>query len=129
MPTDPTFIVVCSNTSVSKLVYDWISGSTQGRPGGTEIYRDGALPLFRNVEGGRRVEQPRLCLSIAPLWNRVRALRMSSATSPRMKLTSSRCSINDERASRRTRSPTPTFCARPSTLWGSRIGSARRSDA
>ena len=55
MPTDPTFIVVCSNTSVSKLVYDWISGWTQVQPGGAEVYRDGALPLFRNMEGGRRV--------------------------------------------------------------------------
>ena len=62
MPTDPTFIVVCSNTSVSKLVYDWISGWTEGHPGGTEACRDGNLALFRNMEGGRRVEQPRTLL-------------------------------------------------------------------
>jgi type III restriction enzyme len=62
MPTDPTFIVVCSNTAVSKLVYDWISGWTQTEAGGGEAHRDGALPLFRNIENGRLVDQPRTLL-------------------------------------------------------------------
>ena len=62
MPTDPTFIVVCSNTAVSKLVYDWIAGWRQLDVGDGEKLRDGALPLFQNVAGGRRVEQPRTLL-------------------------------------------------------------------
>src|SRR5207248_9132934 len=62
MPTDPAFIVVCSNTAVSKLVYDWISGWKQALPDGTIVHRDGGLRLFRNVEGGKMLEQPRSLL-------------------------------------------------------------------
>ncbi len=61
MPTDPAFIVVCSNTSVSKLVYDWIAGWRQ-TAGGTTVLRNGALPLFRNVDGGKLLGQPRTLL-------------------------------------------------------------------
>jgi type III restriction enzyme len=62
MPTDPAFIVVCSNTKVSKLVYDWISGWKQELSDGTIVQRDGALPLFRNIEGGKLLQQPRSLL-------------------------------------------------------------------
>jgi len=37
MGTPPVFIVVCSNTSVSKLVYDWIGGWEKALPGGPEL--------------------------------------------------------------------------------------------
>ncbi len=62
MPTDPTFIVVCSNTTVSKLVYDWIAGWRQSQPGGADVFRDGALPLLSNVERGKLLGQPRTLL-------------------------------------------------------------------
>src|SRR3546814_7148205 len=42
-------IVVCPNTIVSKLVYDWISGQSVERPDGSEALRSGALPLLSNV--------------------------------------------------------------------------------
>jgi type III restriction enzyme len=61
MPIDPAFIVVCSNTNVSKLVYDWIGGWKQ-KVDGSRVDRDGALPLFRNVEGGKVLDQPRTLL-------------------------------------------------------------------
>ena len=48
--TPPVFIVVCNNTSVSKLVYDYISGWTKKLPDGTEVPVPGKLPLFTNVE-------------------------------------------------------------------------------
>jgi type III restriction enzyme len=62
MPADPTFIVVCNNTSVSKLVFDWIAGWKQQLPDGTVVARDGALPHFRNVENGKTTSQPRALL-------------------------------------------------------------------
>jgi type III restriction enzyme len=53
----PVFIVVCNNTSTSKLVYDWISGyektEGEGETAKTRIVL-GKLPLFSNVdESGR----------------------------------------------------------------------------
>jgi type III restriction enzyme len=62
MDVDPTFIVVCSNTVVSKLVYDWIAGWKQVLPNGKVIHRDGALPLFANVRDGAVLDQPRTLL-------------------------------------------------------------------
>jgi type III restriction enzyme len=59
----PVFIVVCPNTIVSKLVYDWISGQVVERPGGEEVLRSGALPLLSNVgEDGRWVGRSRTVL-------------------------------------------------------------------
>ena len=43
------FIVVCPNTIVSKLVYDWIGGQTVEQPDGTEVLRPGYLDLLSNV--------------------------------------------------------------------------------
>jgi type III restriction enzyme len=62
MKADPTFIVVCSNTSVSKLVYDWVAGWEQLQPDGSTVVRDGALPLFSNSEHGDWRSQPRTLL-------------------------------------------------------------------
>ena len=45
----PVFIVVCNNTSTSKLVYDHIAGYEREESGRTVLI-DGKLPLFRNVE-------------------------------------------------------------------------------
>ena len=46
----PCFIVVCSNTASSKLVYDYISGWRTQKPDGTEDFQDGRLALFRNFD-------------------------------------------------------------------------------
>jgi type III restriction enzyme len=51
MGRPPVFIVVCSNTSVSKLVYDWIAGYDRSLPNGTTVAAPGKLPLFSNVDG------------------------------------------------------------------------------
>lgn len=49
--TPPVFIVVCNNTSVSKLVYDWIAGWERSIGGaGETVAVKGALPLFSNVD-------------------------------------------------------------------------------
>jgi type III restriction enzyme len=46
--TPPVFIVVCNNTNVSKLVYDYIAGWEKTAPNGEPIVQTGKLPIFRN---------------------------------------------------------------------------------
>jgi type III restriction enzyme len=48
----PVMIVVCPNTAVSKLVFDWISGWEKELEDGTEVLVPGELDLFSNVEDG-----------------------------------------------------------------------------
>ncbi len=50
--TPPVFIVVCSNTNVSKLVYDYIAGWEKALANGEKIVVPGGLPLFSNEENG-----------------------------------------------------------------------------
>jgi type III restriction enzyme len=46
----PCFIVVCQNTAISKLVYDYISGFYRKGDEGSETLVQGRLPLFRNFD-------------------------------------------------------------------------------
>jgi type III restriction enzyme len=46
----PCFIIVCQNTAISKLVYDFISGFQRKNDGGTTTLENGRLPLFRNFD-------------------------------------------------------------------------------
>jgi len=46
----PCFIVVCQNTSISKLVYDYISGFHQKNEDDTYTFHNGRLALFRNFD-------------------------------------------------------------------------------
>lgn len=48
--TPPVFIVVCNNTNVSKLVFDYIGG-WEKTLGERTIAQAGALPIFRNDDG------------------------------------------------------------------------------
>ena len=59
----PCFIVVCNNTSASKLVYDYISGFQQPHKDGTSKLVEGRLPLFRNHdEHGNALGRPKTLL-------------------------------------------------------------------
>lgn len=59
----PCFIVVCNNTSASKLVYDYISGFYQKAEDGTEKFNNGRLELFRNYDdNGNPYPKPRTLL-------------------------------------------------------------------
>jgi type III restriction enzyme len=60
----PVFIVVCNNTNVSKLAFDWIAGYETGRihPDGSPYVAPGNLPIFGNVEGNRWVARPNTIL-------------------------------------------------------------------
>ncbi|MBI5529320.1 MAG: DEAD/DEAH box helicase family protein [Deltaproteobacteria bacterium] len=46
----PCFIIVCQNTAISKLVYDFISGFTRQNDDGTVSFENGRLELFRNFD-------------------------------------------------------------------------------
>ena len=48
--TPPVFVVVCSNTNVSKLVFDFIAG-WERRVGDDIVVQAGQLPIFRNDDG------------------------------------------------------------------------------
>ncbi len=59
----PVFIVVCNNTSTSKLVHDFIGGFHRESDGESETYHAGRLALFRNFdEHGNRFARPRTLL-------------------------------------------------------------------
>ncbi|MBH46600.1 MAG: restriction endonuclease [Halobacteriovorax sp.] len=59
----PCFIVVCNNTSTSKLVYDYISGFNRKNNDGSEQLEMGRLKLFRNHdEHGNPLARPRTLL-------------------------------------------------------------------
>ncbi len=49
-PTPPCFIIVCQNTSISKLVYDYVSGFQQEKKDGSSVLVNGRLALFRNFD-------------------------------------------------------------------------------
>jgi type III restriction enzyme len=59
----PVFIVVCNNTSTSKLVYDYISGFERQNEDGTRSLQNGGLALFRNyADDGTKLARPRTLL-------------------------------------------------------------------
>ncbi|HAZ30889.1 TPA: restriction endonuclease subunit R, partial [Candidatus Acetothermia bacterium] len=58
----PVFIVVCNNTNVSKLVYDYIAGWDKPLPDGSTVPVPGALPILSNVQGDRWFPRPNTIL-------------------------------------------------------------------
>jgi len=59
----PCFIIVCNNTSSSKLVYDYISGFTRENNDGSISFENGRLELFRNYDAhGNQLGCPRTLL-------------------------------------------------------------------
>ncbi len=63
MRVPPCFIVVCNNTSTSKLVYDYISGFQRENQDGSSTLENGRLELFRNFdEHGNPLPRPNTLL-------------------------------------------------------------------
>jgi type III restriction enzyme len=60
--TPPVFIIVCPNTVVSKLVYDYIAGNVIVGPDGEARVAPGQLPLLSNEVDGRVFDRPRTIL-------------------------------------------------------------------
>jgi len=59
----PCFIIVCQNTAISKLIYDFISGFHRQHDDGSTTLENGRLPLFRNFdEHGNPLARPRTLL-------------------------------------------------------------------
>lgn len=59
----PCFIIVCQNTSISKLVYDYVSGFYRENEDGSTTLENGRVPLFRNFdEHGNPYPRPRTLL-------------------------------------------------------------------
>ncbi|MBN2309859.1 MAG: DEAD/DEAH box helicase family protein [Candidatus Hydrogenedentes bacterium] len=59
----PCFIIICNNTSASKLVYDYVSGFRRENEDGSTTLENGRLELFRNFdELGNQLARPRTLL-------------------------------------------------------------------
>jgi type III restriction enzyme len=46
----PCFIIVCQNTAISKLVYDYVAGYQRQKEDGSTVLENGRLPLFQNFD-------------------------------------------------------------------------------
>ena len=55
----PCFIIVCQNTAISKLVYDFVSGFHRKNDDTTATLENGRLPLFRNYDDSTGNPLPR----------------------------------------------------------------------
>ena len=60
--TPPVMIVVCNDTKVSKLVYDWIAGWEKKTADGEKVVVKGNLPVFNNEDDGAWRDQPNTLL-------------------------------------------------------------------
>ncbi|MGI8428084.1 MAG: BPTD_3080 family restriction endonuclease [Solirubrobacteraceae bacterium] len=60
--TPPVFIVVCPNTVVSKLVYEWVAGDQVEVDGEIIAHKPGNLALLSNVVDGQPLARPRTIL-------------------------------------------------------------------
>jgi type III restriction enzyme len=60
--TPPVFIVVCNNTNVSKLVFDFVAGWPKSLEDGSAIAVPGRLSLFSNVVDGKWSARPNTIL-------------------------------------------------------------------
>ncbi len=60
--TPPVMIVVCSNTNVSKLVYDHVAGWEKALPDGSSLVVPGQLPIFNNERDGAWASRPNTIL-------------------------------------------------------------------
>jgi type III restriction enzyme len=60
--TPPVFIIVCNNTNVSKLVYDYVAGWEKTLDDGSTILVPGALEIFSNAKDGAWLSRPNTVL-------------------------------------------------------------------
>jgi type III restriction enzyme len=58
----PVFIIVCNNTNVSKMMYDYIAGWEKQVDDDLSVLVPGALPIFSNVKDGCWVARPNTIL-------------------------------------------------------------------
>lgn len=79
----PCFIIVCQNTAISKLVFDYVSGFERENSDGTTSIENGRLPLFRNFDAhAPRFPSPTRSSSTASSLNRATPSIPASAPWP-----------------------------------------------
>ncbi|MEZ6142945.1 MAG: DEAD/DEAH box helicase family protein [Zavarzinella sp.] len=62
-PIPPCFIIVCQNTAISKLIFDYVSGYHREDEDGNTQFKPGKLELFRNFdEYGNPIARPKTLL-------------------------------------------------------------------
>jgi type III restriction enzyme len=87
----PVFIVVCNNTTVSKMIYDYIAGwERQIGTDGQSVLVPGRLPLFSNIQHDEWLNRPRTILvdslqlesgdALTPEFRRVAAAEIEEFT-------------------------------------------------
>jgi type III restriction enzyme len=87
----PVFIIVCSNTTVSKMVYDYVAGWDKPvGAGGQTVPAPGKLALFSNVQDGAWAQRPRTILvdseqlesgeALSPEFRRAAAIEIEEFT-------------------------------------------------
>jgi type III restriction enzyme len=111
----PCFIVVCNNTSTSKLVYDYISGFQRENEDGSTTLENGRLALFRNFdEHGNPIARPRTLLIDSEQLESGDAWTTTSAPWPLTRSSGSgaRSSNAPATAGRPRNSPIRTCCGR-----------------
>ena len=111
----PCFIVVCNNTSTSKLVYDYISGFHRRNEDGSTAPVPGRLPLFRNFdEDGHPLAQPHTLLIDSEQLDSGEALGADfrAAASDEIERFRGRSSSAPATAAKPRASPTTTCCER-----------------
>lgn len=84
--TPPVFIVVCNNTNVSKLIFDYVAGWEKTINDGSTVLVPGQLPVFGNVADGKWTERPNTILidseqiesgeAMSPEFKRIAALEI-----------------------------------------------------
>ena len=60
--TPPVFIVVCNNTNVSKMIYDFVAGYEKTTKNGKAVLKRSDYELFENHDGKEWYHQPRTIL-------------------------------------------------------------------
>ena len=58
----PVMIIVCNNTAVSKLIYDWVAGYEIKLPNGEPHVKQGKLSIFSNEKDGKWLPRPNTIL-------------------------------------------------------------------
>ena len=106
IPVPPCFIIVCNNTSSSKLVYEYVSGFQRPSENGGQAVQNGRLALFRNYdEQGNRLARPRTLLidslqlesgdALAPSFRKIAADEIERFRRERVERTGNRSDGDD----------------------------------
>ena len=95
--TPPVMIVVCNNTKVSKLVYDWIAGWEKKTTDSEKVVVKGNLSIFNNEDNGTWGDQPNTLLIDSKQLESGEALSETFKRAARIQIEQFRCKMNVEK--------------------------------